>query len=92
MSIWSAKFDLEDQRDTLFIFNRMESSMKGKFIARQFSFMRTPLGFLKCANEPLLPLTVWKSSARIRLGKIFSYCRGETKSSNARDHYPNYSR
>jgi hypothetical protein len=59
---------------------------------RQFSFMRVPLGFLKCANGPHLPLTVRKSSASmsIRRGKIFSYYCGETNSSNAWDHYASF--
>jgi hypothetical protein len=60
--------------------------------AQLFLFIRTPTGFLKCANGTLLPLTARKSSASMgfQLGKTFSYCGGESKPLNAWDHCHTY--
>ncbi len=51
--------------------------------------MRTPNGFLKCANGTHLPLTVREASASMGLkqGKIFSCVRGAQIPAYAWNHY-----
>jgi hypothetical protein len=71
---------------------QLKDGLGWQFLVHPFLFMPIPLGFLKCANGTLLPLTVRKSSASmgIQQGKIFSYCSGESDSPNAWDHCHTY--
>src|SRR5580704_209405 len=83
---------MEMEQDKSFIYMALKDSANRQFLTHPVFFMRTRLGFLKCANGTLLPLTVRKSSAsmRIQLGKTFSYCSGETTSAYAWDHCHTY--
>src|SRR5579859_986750 len=71
-----------------FFFSRLWMRIECHFLARPFQFTSLPVGFRKCANGTLLPLTGRNSSASMSIqhGKIFSFSLGAPTSAHAWDY------